>query len=223
MSIRFMVTVALLSGCLGTDDSDGSGNGEALLVDLSASQLAQLCERRTPQTVTCADGTELTTAPVQDCVKLYEALPATCDATLQQAEACFDAVNDDPCLTLDDEPGPCAALDGCIPNGDGSSNAGEVCFAEADCSGRGPCLPSTAGEAKSGVCVPAFDECIALGACIPVAIAYCQAVQDCGSVQAGAVPPEYADFNECVAQECAGPALNLTADECSADAPIGCP
>lgn len=91
--------VLLASAC---GEEEGSGLvSSKLLIELSASELMQLCSYTAeitgaPRTVTCEDE-EIELDGAAECISLYSQLTAECPATVANAEACAEAQNDNPC------------------------------------------------------------------------------------------------------------------------------
>jgi len=100
LAIVFLFAAA---GCSGGDDGGtGSGvDGSKSVASLSASEQQDLCEFTVdvedgPRTVQC-DGFTVDIDDVAACVASLGEVPASCTATVADAEACALAIGDDPC------------------------------------------------------------------------------------------------------------------------------
>lgn len=97
--------------------SSGSGVTETKrLTDLSASEQDKLCTYSVdvedgPRTVTCSDKSMVTIDDKATCLGNFGSISAQCQATVSDAEKCFQAMGKDPC-NLD--VGACSALLSCI-------------------------------------------------------------------------------------------------------------
>ena len=113
------VCASLAIGCGG--GSGGSGvDGTIELVELDAGEAADLCDYIVDvlgpeRTVDCGDGVMITVGgeDAAECVDDFDTFPATCTATVDNAEACAEALGalSDAQLCADDSfPAACAPL-----------------------------------------------------------------------------------------------------------------
>jgi len=103
---------------IGCSSSSGSGSGVTgtkKLTELSTTEQDQLCAYSVdieggPRTVSCSDG-DVTIDDKATCVASFDSLGAQCTATVDDAEACAEAMAKDPCnFTID----ACTALFTCV-------------------------------------------------------------------------------------------------------------
>ncbi len=115
--MRFMtglvcVTALALAACGG---GGGSGlDGNKALGSLTSAELMELCEyvaEAGPQeTVDCGDGVTVGPTTAAECA--MDPFPTDCTATVDDAEACADAIGDDPCNAFESE--ACAPIFACF-------------------------------------------------------------------------------------------------------------
>lgn len=94
---------SLLIAC--SDDSSGV-EGSKKLAELSASESGDLCDYTADvqggygASKLCGDGLTITVKSREACIANIEATVASCTATVENAEACAEAVGDDLCKLL---------------------------------------------------------------------------------------------------------------------------
>jgi hypothetical protein len=110
----------LLFACLwvvfaacGSDSSSGSGlTATKRLTALTGDEEQMLCGydvevENGPRTASCSDGTTVDVHGLADCLNDFDAISASCTATVADAESCFEALAKDEC---NPDISKCAAL-----------------------------------------------------------------------------------------------------------------
>jgi hypothetical protein len=92
---RAVLSLLVLVGC-------GGGSGGDKLVDLSEDEAGELCDYVALQeggqtSQDCGDGSKIFALTRSACIASFGRLPATCDATVADVEACADAVGTELC------------------------------------------------------------------------------------------------------------------------------
>lgn len=101
--IASLVLGSLLTAC-GSDDSGVDGSKK--LADLSAGEIGDLCDYTSDveggygASKVCGDGITITVKSREACIANLEATIASCPATVENAEACAEAIGDDLCKLL---------------------------------------------------------------------------------------------------------------------------
>lgn len=100
-SWMFASLAVLVMACSSSQSGSGVATGKKL-VDLSASERGQLCAYSVdveggPRTVDCGNHVTITIEDDAACVSDLGALGAQCQATVGDAEGCFEAIGSNPC------------------------------------------------------------------------------------------------------------------------------
>ena len=105
MTMRaILVSLVFLSiGC--GDDGASTTSGvmsSKRVADLTDPEVQQFCSwgadvLDAPRTVQCGDDQTVSFDGAEECVTDYSSFPDTCEMTVSQAEACVNALADDPC------------------------------------------------------------------------------------------------------------------------------
>jgi hypothetical protein len=115
VKVMSVLVIAGVCACGGDPARPVDPPESSLLVGLSATQIESLCGWEAgvfgdPRTVTCSNGDSVTISDESECESGFANLPATCTATVGNAEDCVDSVADDPCGLGG---AACAALESC--------------------------------------------------------------------------------------------------------------
>jgi hypothetical protein len=110
-----MLRIALLSSIVSSLLLTACGSDDKKLVDLSASEIRDLCEDvvelRNEQAAAGCRRDRPDAEVLANCISAFEDFPSTCQATRGQTEDCLDAQLDDLCS--DDDHPECDAVDAC--------------------------------------------------------------------------------------------------------------
>ena len=110
-----MLMLVTLIGC-GSSDGSATPPGDKLLTALSTNEIASYCSYQVdvemaPRTVDCGNGLKVMLKSQAECEASFRTLPASCTATVAQAEACVTALGANPC---DFTVAACAELVQCV-------------------------------------------------------------------------------------------------------------
>ena len=101
--IAFILFGSFLTAC--SDDSSGV-DGSKKLADLSLSEMGDLCDYTSDveggygASKMCGDGFSISVQSREACIAQLEATVAGCTATVDNAEACAEAIGEDLCKLL---------------------------------------------------------------------------------------------------------------------------
>jgi hypothetical protein len=102
MRISAVGVVCLVVACGGGGGTVPDLPPSKLLVDLTTAEYDELCQYegevlQGPRTVQCGSGTEAELPSVTECDAGESNVDSQCTATVGDAEACFNAIEADPC------------------------------------------------------------------------------------------------------------------------------
>jgi hypothetical protein len=104
---RLLIASLFLGSFLVACADDSSGvDASKKLADLSASEIGDLCDYTSEveggygASKVCGDGITITVKSREACVAMLDATVASCPATVENAEACAEAIGEDLCKLL---------------------------------------------------------------------------------------------------------------------------